>query len=114
MFNFFQKNDIFNTIETYPQIKDLSLELNTLEDYAKYVNSMDLIISIDSEVLHLAGCLNIPAMAILPFDAEWYWFDNQNKTEWYPSIELFRQNLGEDWAGIINQIIEKVKVMANK
>ena len=110
----FQKNDIFNTIETYPQIKDLSLELNTLEDYAKYVNSMDLIISIDSEVLHLAGCLNIPAMAILPFDAEWYWFENQNKTEWYPSIELFRQHLGEDWTGIINQIIEKVKVMANK
>lgn len=110
----FQKNDIFNTLETYPQIKDLSQELNTLEDYARYVNSMDLIISIDSEVLHLAGCLNIPAIAILPFDAEWYWFDNQNKTEWYPSIELFRQKIGEDWVSVAGKIAEKVRIMANK
>ena len=110
----FQKNDIFNTLETYPTIKDLSAELNTLEDYAKYINSMDLIISIDSDTLHLAGCLNIPAYAILPFDTEWYWFENQNKTEWYPSVELFRQQKGKDWTEVMKLITEKVRILANK
>ena len=71
----FQKNDIFGTLQSYPQIIDISSKLNNIEDYAKYVNSMDLIITIDSDVLHIAGSLNKKVLALIPYDSEWYWFD---------------------------------------
>lgn len=104
----FQKGDIFNTLEQYPKINDLTPELNNIEDVAKYVKSMDLIISIDSDVLHLAGAMGIPALAIIPENASWYWFDNTEKTEWYSSVEIVRQNIGEDWTSVADKIIERV------
>ena len=105
----FQKNDIFNTLESFPQIKDLSSELNTLEDCAKYINAMDLIISVDSDILHLAGALKKKAIGLIPYDSEWYWFDNQSKTEWYNSIELEKQSIEGDWSSVTKNVVEKVK-----
>lgn len=105
----FQKNDIFNTMAEYPQIKDISSELESLEDYAKYINSMDLIVSIDSEILHLAGALNKKAIGILPFDCAWYWFDNDKKTEWYESVELVKQKKDEGWSPAAKVVVERVK-----
>ncbi len=110
----FQKNDIFGVLSTYSQIRDLTSDLGSIEDCAKYINSMDLIISIDSEILHLAGALGKRTFALIPFDSEWYWFDDENKTDWYKSVELYRQHLGEDWDVVSKKIVEKVKVLAKK
>lgn len=110
----FQKNDIFDVIQKYSQIKDISNELNTIEDYAKYINSMDVIIAIDSEVLHLAGILGKKAIAMIPYDAEWYWFNDESKTAWYKTVEIVRQHIGEDWNGVAKKIVEKVKALAKK
>ncbi len=108
----FQKNDIFNTLDTYPKIIDISSNLNTAEDYAKYINSMDLIITIDSEVLHIAGSLNKKVLALIPFDTEWYWFDSDETSNvWYPSVELYRQKLGEDWSNVSKKIVERVEAL---
>ena len=107
-----QKNDIFNTLDTYPKIIDISSNLNTAEDYAKYINSMDLIITIDSEVLHIAGSLNKKVLALIPFDTEWYWFDSDETSNvWYPSVELYRQKLGEDWSNVSKKIVERVEAL---
>ena len=70
---------------------------------------MDLIISIDSEVLHLAGAMNKKAIGLLPFDSAWYWFDNDKKTEWYESVEIVKQKINEDWSAVSAQVIERVK-----
>ena len=110
----FQKNDVFNVLSKYPQINDLSSKLNSIMDYANYVNSMDLIISIDSEVLHLGGILGKKTLALIPYDAQWYWFDDENKTDWYKSVELYRQHIGEDWTDVSKKVVEKVKVLAKK
>ncbi|MGN1153564.1 MAG: tetratricopeptide repeat protein [Candidatus Gastranaerophilaceae bacterium] len=104
----FQKADIFNTINKFPQIKDLSGELNNITDYAKYIKSMDLIIAVDSEVLHLAGAMNVPAIAVLPHNNAWYWFDDKNKTVWYSSVEIIKKGINEDWNAVSEQIVERV------
>ena len=105
----FQSNDIFNTILQFPQIKNISNEIHNLEDCAKYLNSMDLIISIDSEVLHLAGAMNKQAIALIPFDSAWYWFNNDKKTEWYSSVEIAKQKNNDDWNEVANLVVERVK-----
>lgn len=105
----FQQNDIFNTILQFPQIKNISNEIHNLEDCAKYLNSMDLIISIDSEVLHLAGAMNKQAIALIPFDSAWYWFNNDKKTEWYSSVEIAKQKNNDDWNEVANLVVERVK-----
>lgn len=103
-----QKNDIFETLVKFPQIQDLSSKINDMEDYARYINSMDLIITIDSNILHLAGALNKKAIGIIPYESHWYWFDNDNKTEWYSSLELVKQGVEEDWNSVSNTVIERV------
>ena len=105
----FQSNDIFNTILQFPQIKNISNEIHNLEDCAKYLNSMDLIISIDSELLHLAGAMNKQAIALIPFDSAWYWFNNDKKTEWYSSVEIAKQKNNDDWNEVANHVVERVK-----
>lgn len=105
----FQQNDIFNTISRFPQIKDVSQKIHNMEDCAKYIASMDLIISIDSEVLHIAGAMNKTAIGLIPFEFAWYWFDNDRKTEWYESVEIIKQRINEDWSNVSNYVIERVK-----
>ena len=111
----FQKNDIFSVLEKYPQVVDLSKNLNDINDYAKYINSMDLIISIDSHILHLAGVLDKKAVGLIPFDFEWYWFDNDDESsDWYSSLELYRQKFGEDCTDVSNKVVKRVKALIKK
>lgn len=105
----FQNNDIFDTIMQFPQIKNISSEIHNLEDCAKYINSMDLIISIDSELLHIAGAMHKKAIGMISFDSAWYWFNNNANTEWYESVELVKQNLGDDWTKVSKDVVERVK-----
>ena len=70
---------------------------------------MDLIISIDSELLHLAGAMNKQAIALIPFDSAWYWFNNDKKTEWYSSVEITKQKNNDDWNEVANLVVERVK-----
>ena len=105
----FQSNDIFNTVVQFPQIKSISQEIHNLADCAKYIASMDLIISIDSEILHLAGAMNKKAIGLISFDSAWYWFDNDKTTEWYESVEIAKQKINEDWSKVSAQVIERVK-----
>ena len=69
---------------------------------------MDLIIAVDSEVLHLAGAMNVPAIAVLPHNNAWYWFDDKNKTVWYSSVEIIKKGINEDWNAVSEQIVERV------
>jgi len=104
----FQTGDIFETLDKYPSIIDLSKKIENIEDMAKYISSMDLVISIDSTILHLAGALGVPSIALLPQNSSWYWFNNDNKTEWYQNMQIIRQDKGKDWDSVSNKVIERV------
>lgn len=83
---------------------DLSPRLHDLGDTAAAIMHLDLVISVDTSVLHLAGALNRPAWALLPFMPDWRWLLNRHDSPWYPSLTLFRQPHPGDWPTVFHQI----------
>ncbi|MFN7716456.1 MAG: tetratricopeptide repeat protein [Pseudanabaenaceae cyanobacterium] len=84
-------------------------------DTAGLINQMDLIITIDTAVAHLAGALAKPTWVLLSYHSDWRWLGDctgaakakyQNHSPWYPTMRLFRQPAPNDWHGIIQQIKE--------
>ncbi|HEY6896446.1 MAG TPA: tetratricopeptide repeat protein [Rhodocyclaceae bacterium] len=80
-----------------PQVADLSAGFGDFADTAAVAAEMDLIVSVDTSVVHLAGALGLPALLLLPRVADWRWLLERADSPWYPSLELFRQQASGDW-----------------
>ena len=93
----FQKDDIFDACNKYPQITDLSNEFESLDDTASAMKNLDLMISVDSACIHLAGALGVKSLLLLPYCTDWRWFDNTQTTEWYSSVQIIKQVERQDW-----------------
>jgi ADP-heptose:LPS heptosyltransferase len=83
---------------------DLDSGNDAFLDTAAIINNLDLIISNDTSIVHLAGALGKPVWTILNYDADWRWFLNDNKSPWYPSMLLFRQKTEGSWKEPFNEI----------
>ena len=68
------------------------------------MSQLDLVISIDSAVAHLAGALNRPTWLLLPYNADFRWLRDRNDSPWYPSMRLFRQTARNDWSSVVEQL----------
>ena len=84
---------------------DTSPLLQTFEDTAAIINSMDLIITVDTSLAHLSGAMGKETWLLLPKVADWRWLQKGENTNWYPSIKIFRQEKQGEW----NTVLEKVK-----
>jgi hypothetical protein len=76
---------------------------NALITASKLVN-MDLLITVDTMLAHLAGALGIPVWVLLPFEADWRWMLNREDSPWYPTMRLFRQPQPADWDSVIERV----------
>jgi Tfp pilus assembly protein PilF len=85
-------------------IIDLAPELYNFADTAAVISQLDLVISVDTAVLHLAGALGKPAWALLPFVPDWRWLLDRDDSPWYPSLRLFRQSQPGQWHDMIEKI----------
>ena len=65
---------------------------------------MDLVISIDTSVAHLAGALGVPVWVLLSWVPDWRWLLDRDDSPWYPSMRLFRQTAREDWNGVLERV----------
>lgn len=77
-------------------------------DTAAAMDALDLIISCDTSVAHLAGALGRPAWVALPYAADWRWLQDREDSPWYPGMQLFRQPKRGDWEGLFRKIEEKL------
>ena len=91
-----------------PRILHLGDRLEDFSDTAAVLALTDLLIAVDTSVLHLAGALGRPAWGMIPFQPDWRWGLAGNATSWYPGMELFRQPEPGDWTNVINQMTEKL------
>ena len=73
----------------------------SLEDTASLIAGLELVITIDSMVAHLAGALNRPTWLLLKHDADWRWMADRDDSPWYPRMRLFRQASPGDWGSVI-------------
>jgi hypothetical protein len=79
-------------------------EINDFDDTAAILTTADLLISVDSSPVHLAGALGRPVWVMLPFVPDWRWLLERADTPWYPGMRLFRQPSRGDWGAVINAI----------
>ena len=79
-------------------------QLNDFADTAALVSLMDLVISVDTSLAHLAGAMGKPTWILLAFNADWRWGRTRLDSPWYPTVQLFRQSKACDWASVIESI----------
>lgn len=85
-------------------LRDLTHEIHDFADTAALIDQLDLVISIDTAVAHLAGALGKPVWVMLPFAPDWRWLLHRNDSPWYPSMRVFRQKQPGDWGDVITRI----------
>jgi tetratricopeptide (TPR) repeat protein len=93
---------------------DFSSQWNDFADTAGFVEQLDLVISVDSSPLHLAGALGKQAWAILPAAVEWRWGLSGDESEWYPGMKLYRQAVPLQWDEVIGRIARDLTALAQK
>jgi tetratricopeptide (TPR) repeat protein len=82
-------------------VEQLGDELATFADTAAALEQMDLLISVDTAVVHVAGALARPVWVMLPAVPDWRWRETGDSTPWYPTLKLFRQSERGDWMPVI-------------
>jgi len=88
-------------LDGLPRVIDHSAALADFADTAALLSLMDLVISVDTAVAHLAGALARPTWLLLAFSAEWRWLTARADSPWYPTLRLFRQPAPGDWNGVL-------------
>ncbi len=76
----------------------------SIEQIAAEMQTLDLILTVDTMNAHLAGALGRRTWTMLPFQCDWRWMTDREDTPWYPTMRLFRQPSPGDWAGVIEQV----------
>ncbi|NJO76237.1 MAG: tetratricopeptide repeat protein, partial [Leptolyngbyaceae cyanobacterium RM1_406_9] len=90
-------------------IQDLSPQLKDFADTAAAMMQLDLIITVDTSVGHLAGALGRPVWVLLSFAADWRWMCDRPDSPWYSTLRLFRQPTPGDWDSVLTQTIQTLK-----
>lgn len=92
---------------------ELDRERGPFMDTAAIMQHLDLVISIDSAVAHLAGALARPTWLVIPEVADWRWFLDRPFSPWYPSMRLFRKSQGRGWAEVFERMAAELKDWLN-
>lgn len=91
-------------LTSLPQIEDLSNRIADFTDTAAIISCLDLVITVDTAVAHLAGALGAPVWVLLPFSADWRWLVGRTDSPWYPTMRLFRQARRGEWAPVLESV----------
>jgi tetratricopeptide (TPR) repeat protein len=91
-------------LQDLPQVSALGDEIETFADTAAIVSLLDLVISVDTSVVHLAGALGRPVWVLLPFLPDWRWLLDRADSPWYPTARLFRQRTIGDWPDVVARV----------
>ncbi|MDP2816829.1 MAG: tetratricopeptide repeat protein [Polaromonas sp.] len=94
------------TLAAHPDILHLGDELQDFTDTAALCGLMDLVISVDTSVAHLAGTLGCETWVLLPFNPDWRWMLERTDTPWYPDVVLYRQELSGNWEAVLKTVGE--------
>ncbi|MBB5061412.1 Flp pilus assembly protein TadD [Granulicella aggregans] len=95
--------------EDLENMVDLASETDDLADTAAQMKHLDLIISVDTSIAHLAGALGKPVWILLHCDADWRWLLARDDSAWYPTARLFRQTDPGNWTGVIERVATELQ-----
>jgi ADP-heptose:LPS heptosyltransferase len=86
------------------RITHFGAQLTDLSDTAALIAHLDLVVSVDTAVAHLAGALAKPVWILLPHAADWRWLAGRDDSPWYPTARLFRQPAPGDWDSVLARL----------
>lgn len=95
-------------LHNFSNLHFMGMHLNDFAETAALIEEMDLIITVDTSVAHLAGAMGKPLWLLLPYAPDWRWLLNTEKSAWYPTAHLFRQPKPNDWDSVIKIITNKL------
>lgn len=98
--------------ETGWPIHDWMAECTDFLDTGALLENLDLVISVDTAVAHLAGALGKPVWLLNRFESEWRWLLDREDSPWYPTLRLFRQPAPGDWHGVVARVAEELATLA--
>ena len=87
---------------------DYTAEIKNFSDTAALIEQLDLVISVDTAVAHLAGAMGKPIWTLVPTEPIWQWMLDREDTPWYPTMRLFRQPLPGDWESVIIKVNDEL------
>jgi hypothetical protein len=104
--------DFFALQTTVPDILPMNVinvtdELITLADTAALIQRMDLVVTVDTSIVHIAGALGHPCWLLLPYRYEWRWGLQGQSNSWYDSVQVFRQHAPDAWTPLLDEIFSK-------
>jgi tetratricopeptide (TPR) repeat protein len=110
-----QKGDAAAEAKSPPEgmeLSDPTEELHDFADTAALVAALDLVIAVDTSVVHLAGALGKPVWVLLPFAPDFRWLLGRSDSPWYPTIRLFRQQRAGEWDHVIAEVRSQLEALA--
>jgi hypothetical protein len=96
------------------RIDDLAPDLGDFAETAAALAHLDLVISADTAVAHLAGAMARPVWTLVPFVPDWRWLLHRTDSPWYPSMRLFRQSVAGDWESVLVAVAESLSGWARR
>lgn len=88
----------------YKNVFSLGQDIEIFSDTAAIIDQLDLVVTVDTSVAHLAGGMGKDVWVLLKYSPDWRWFMGRNDSPWYPSAKLLRQQKRGDWSGVLEQI----------
>jgi ADP-heptose:LPS heptosyltransferase len=81
---------------------------------AAIVANLDVVVAVDTAVVHLAGALGKPVFLLNRYDSCWRWLYGRSDSPWYPSLRIFRQSRPGDWAPVMAEAARALSVLADR
>jgi Glycosyltransferase family 9 (heptosyltransferase) len=91
-------------LQQFKTVDHFGDEFEDFCDTAAVIDLLDLVVTVDTSVAHLAGAMGKPVWILLPFNADWRWLIAREDSPWYPSARLFRQDGSYRWAGVVSHL----------
>ena len=115
--NFFKlsqnvRNEEFLDYHSFSNLFDFGDK--SLFEISEVMKELDLVISSDTSIIHLAGILNIKSILLLNYNSDWRWFEDKKKTIWYPSVEIIKQKTFNSWDNVFYELKKRIEKLTYK
>ncbi|AMP10821.1 glycosyltransferase 9 family protein [Collimonas arenae] len=97
-------------LQRTPKLRLSAADIDGFDDTAAIIANLDLVISVDTSIAHLAGALGKPVWILLPWVPDWRWLLERDDSPWYPSVRLFRQQQAGDWQDVVQRVADALQV----
>jgi hypothetical protein len=106
-----QKGDCgaFNDVVPPASLVDMTGEWNDFTDSAAMLENLDIVVTVDTSIAHLAGAMGKEVWVMLAPNADWRWLLDRDDSPWYPTMRLFRRDFGESRASQVARVVDALR-----